>query len=100
METETNQNTDNINLAKLEQKMEDHCAQQEKDFKEVKSTVKEIMKEIHEMKNILVKGDGKIRSNQDILDKHITDHKWWAVFIVSICAICATIASAVFTNLK
>lgn len=93
-------NSGKITLAKVEQKLEDHCEQQEKDFSEIKVDIKDIKTDMQKMMNILTSGDGKIKRNYMFIDNHIKGHRWWAVFIVSICVGLATITSIVIASTK
>jgi len=88
-----------LTLAKLEQKLEDHLIQQEKDFEEVKENVKDIKISVNDIKGILIAGEGKIKRNFMLISTHVDYHwKMWAG-IGTIITLIATIISVAVGHL-
>ena len=84
-----------VTLAKVEQRLEDHIIQQEKDFIDVKSDLKVVVNSISDIKQILVEGDGKIKRNFMLFEKHIKSHKFWITTSIALCVLITAIGALV-----
>lgn len=74
-------------MAKIEQKLEDHVVQQDKDFDELKADVKDIGKDVSDIKQILTEGDGKIKRNFMLINSHKRKHWQFVTVSIAICSI-------------
>ena len=69
---------DNVNgritLAKVEQRLEDYIGHNDRNITDIKLNQEKTNNMLHEIRGILIEGNGKIRRNSEIVKDHLECH--------------------------